>query len=700
MKLKRLFYTLIVIVLLFNSCSAISGADTEKKNKLISKVVGYSLEKVHYTGKKLNDETSKEIFNEFIKNLDYNKRYFYKSDIENFKSKEEELDDILLNGNFKFIYKIFEIYQKRLDEASAITKEILRKDFDFKKDEKIQLDGDKREYSNNKEELKDYWRKYLKYRTVVRYLDILEQKKSKKEDIDIKSIMYEEEIEQEAREKVKKAMNRFFKRMKDMDDNRKFEILMNSVAAVYDVHSSYFSPHAQKNFDLSMSGKFEGIGAVLTESEGNIKVVRIVPGGPAWKQGELEAEDVILKVASKKGKEPVSVIGSSVTQAVKLIRGKKGTTVVLMVRKPDGRIMEIPIERNVVILKETYAKSALIKNINSDKKYGYIELPKFYHDFNDKEGRKSSEDVKNELLQLKKENVDGLILDLRNNSGGALGDAVKTAGLFIKEGPIVQVRSKDGEISILRDYDPNMYFKKPVVILVNKFSASASEIVAAALKDYNRAVIVGSEHTFGKGTVQNLMKLDNMLSFQYKKYKPLGALKVTTEKFYRITGKSTQYKGVSSDIILPDMYSKIKIGEKMYDNSLGWDEIKPADFNNNYFLKKKNLVQLKKNSLRRIDTSKQFKEIEKHAEIIRENRENTNLSLNLEKRYSRYDEIQDLIEKYEKINLETREIEILNKNLDSIKNKEEKERKKDWYENLNNDVYIIESTKILNDLVK
>ncbi len=698
-KFKRIFYVFLALILVFNSCSAISGVDKKEKNQIVSKVISYSLEKFHYSEKSFNDETSKAIFEELFNRLDYNKRYFYKSDIDRFRENKNQIDDMIKNGNFKYIYNIFNIYKKRLDEAHKLTEKILDSSFNFKIDEKIQLDGKNRNYPSNKQELKEYWRKYLKYRTIVRYLDILEQKKAKKENVKVESIMYNGDIEEEARMKVKEAMSRFFDRIKDLDDNKKFEILMNTVANVYDTHSTYFSPQAQENFDLSMSGKFEGIGAVLSESEGNIKVVRIVTGGPAWKQGELEAEDVILKVASKKDEEPVSIIGASVSDAVELIRGKKGTTVVLTVRKPDGRIMEIPIKRDVVVLKETYAKSTIIENKKRDNRYGYIELPKFYHDFNNKEGRKSSEDVKKELMKLKNQNIDGLILDLRNNSGGALKDAVKTAGLFIKEGPIVQVRSKKGDVSVLKDYDSNIYFKKPLIVLVNKFSASASEIVAAALKDYNRALIVGSKHTFGKGTVQNVIHLDKILPYQYKKFKPFGALKVTMEKFYRISGKSTQYKGVQSDIVLPDIYSKIEIGEKMYDNSLPWDKIETTNYNDSYFLQNINIKRLKRRSQKRIDNNKQFVEVEKHAEIIQENRENTNVSLNLKERYTRYDQIQDLIKKYEEINPDNKNIKILKKDLEKIKNKDEKERKNEWYDNIKNDIYILESLNIMNDIL-
>ncbi|HMA69230.1 MAG TPA: S41 family peptidase, partial [Candidatus Mcinerneyibacterium sp.] len=506
MKSKRFVLIFLIFFLFINNCSIINPVDIEKKNRMISQIITYALNNFHYTDKELNNDLSDKIFNEFFSYIDYGKRYFLQSDIDKFRKNKEYFDNYFLDGNYNYIYEIFDTFLIRVKEGRNITEEILSKPLDFDKEEKVQLDGKKREYCKNRKELKEYWRKYLKYRTVLRYFDIIEERKNKDEktDIDYSS------IEKEARKRVKKAMDQFFKRLLDFDKKEQFDIYVNAVTRIFDTHSSYFSPYEKENFDLEMSGKFEGIGAVLSESEGNVKVVRIVPGGPAWKEGNLEAEDVILKVKPGKEEDFQSLLGLGVDDAVKLIRGKKGKPVILTVRKPDGRIKDIKIVRDVVTLEETYAKSSILQLKNKNRKIGYIKLPKFYHDFNDSKGRRSSDDVKNQIEYLKDNGIEGLILDLRNNSGGALRDAIKTAGLFIEDGPIVQVRGRRGKISVLRDLNKNIIYEKPLIILINKFSASASEIVAAALRDYGRAVIVGSEQSYGKGTVQNMIRLDDL----------------------------------------------------------------------------------------------------------------------------------------------------------------------------------------------
>ena len=693
MKSKRIVLIFLIFFLFINNCSIINPVDIEKKNRMISQIITYSLNNFHYTDKELNNDLSDKIFNEFFSYIDYGKRYFLQSDIDKFRKNKEYFDNYFLDGNYNYIYEIFDTFLIRVKEGRNITEEILSKPLDFDKEEKVQLDGKKREYCKNRKELKEYWRKYLKYRTVLRYFDIIEERKNKDEktDIDYSS------IEKEARKRVKKAMDQFFKRLLDFDKKEQFDIYVNAVTRIFDTHSSYFSPYEKENFDLEMSGKFEGIGAVLSESEGNVKVVRIVPGGPAWKEGNLEAEDVILKVKPGKEKDFQSLLGLGVDDAVKLIRGKKGKPVILTVRKPDGRIKDITIVRDVVTLEETYAKSSILQLKNKNRKIGYIKLPKFYHDFNDSKGRRSSNDVKNQIEYLKDNGIEGLILDLRNNSGGALRDAIKTAGLFIEDGPIVQVRGRSGKISILRDLNKNIIYEKPLIILINKFSASASEIVAAALRDYGRAVIVGSEQSYGKGTVQNMIRLDDLLSSKYEKFSPLGALKITTQKFYRVSGKSTQVKGVSSDIVLPDLFSGMEIGEGENEYSLPWDTIKSANYDKNNSIEKINIGVIKQKSRNRVNKDLNFKIIQNYSKFVEQNRGKTEVSLNINKREKRHEEIQKLIDRYEDINYKDT-IEIVDK-AEKTSTEENKEKYQRYFETIYSDIYLYETLNIMNDII-
>jgi len=414
---------------------------------------------------------------------------------------------------------------------------------------------------------------------------------------------------------------------------------INAVTVVFDPHTTYLPPDRKEDFDIEMRGSLEGIGALLREDGPYIKVVRIIPGSASWRQKQLQAEDIILKVAQGSG-EPVDIVDMRVRDALKLIRGPKGAEVRLTVKKPDGRIIVIPIVRDVVQIEEVYAKGTILKsdtNNPKDKKakkptFGYIHLPKFYRDFErirkGKKGRNCTEDVAKELKRFVKNDVKGVILDLRYNGGGALEDARQMSGLFIKEGPIVQVKRSDGVIDVLRDTDPNIIYSGPLVVLINKFSASASEILAAALQDYRRAIIIGGEHSHGKGTVQVLLNLDRGIPDQLQHLLPLGALKVTIQKFYRIDGKSTQYKGVTPDIILPDPNGYLETGEQYQDYSLPWDEVKALPHKDwkKFSYPMKNLIKLSKN---RVKKSKAFQRITESVKILKKRRENTMQSLNL-----------------------------------------------------------------------
>ena len=401
--------------------------------------------------------------------------------------------------------------------------------------------------------------------------------------------------------------------------------------------------------------------------------------------------------------EAVDVVDMRIDDAVKLIRGKKGTEVRLTVKKLDGSIIIIPIIRDVVILEETYAKSALVDRNDIAVKVGYIRLPKFYADFNKKGGRNCAEDIKKELIKLKEEDIDGIILDLRNNRGGSLDDAVKMAGLFIEKGPIVQIKSRTGKPTILRDRDPMVYYDGPLIIMVNSFSASASEILAAAMQDYKRGIIIGSAATFGKGTVQRLINLDGYLPKDHGDIKSLGTLKLTTQKFYRIDGGATQLKGVYPDIILPDAYSYIDIGAKELEFAIPWDEILPVQFELwKPEAKRSNKInRLKKKSSSRIKKNFTFNLIIENAERFKKQRDKTTYSLNLKKYRDELKKVNEEAKKYNRIQKEIPELSIhsLKSDLSVIQSDSSKiQRTQAWHITLKKDVYLFEVIAVINDM--
>jgi len=443
----------------------------------------------------------------------------------------------------------------------------------------------------------------------------------------------DKDLRKSARDKVLKTYDHFFLRISREKEAEHYERFFNAVAHTFDPHTDYLPPANKEDFDISMRGSLEGIGATLKEDEGEIKVVAIMAGSPASKQGQLQAEDIILKV-SEGANEPVPISGMRVQDAVKLIRGKKGTEVRLTIKKPNDNILIISIVRDVIQIEETFVKSAVLKNKETGDTFGYLKIPSFYRDFegtsNGSKGRNVTDDVRAALTNVKAQNIRGLILDLRNNGGGALTDAVKIAGLFIETGPVVQVKSSNDRITTLSDDLPEIMYDGPLIILVNTISASASEILAGALQNYGRAVIMGGEHTHGKGTVQTIMDLDSNIPFQnMEPYKPLGALKLTIQKFYRINGDSTQYRGIVPDIVLPDVMSGLKTGEQYLDFALPWDTVKPVTYTP-YPKCRPDMSALQVKSRSRVKSGRQFIDMEKEATRLTEKRKNTLRSLNIE----------------------------------------------------------------------
>ncbi|WP_347159808.1 carboxy terminal-processing peptidase [Pontibacter chitinilyticus] len=595
------------------------------KNEILLKALMQGLSTGHYQPEKVDDAFSKKVFKLYLDRLDYNKKFLLASDVDKLRKYETAIDDELNEGSYEFFNLSADLMDQRIKDSQAYYKEILAKPFDFTKDESVELDGKKLAFAKDAAALKEEWRKQLKYQTLTRLASIKEEQEKAIANGDKSAVKTPEQMEKEAREKVLKSYNDLYDRLSKVNRDDRRATFINAITNVYDPHTDYFPPKDKKAFDIEFTGRLEGIGATLQEKDGQIKVVDIVPGSPSYLQGDLKPGDAIQKVAQG-DQEPVLIEGMRIDDAIQLIRGKKGTEVRLTVKKPDGTTKVIPIVRDVIVIADTYAQSAMV---NDKAKIGYIKLPGFYADFENNGAPSSAEDVKREIAKLKAAGMKGLVLDLRNNGGGSLADAVQMSGLFIDKGPIVQVKTATGKAVVLDDRDPQVQYDGPLVILVNSNSASASEILAAAMQDYNRAVIMGTP-TYGKGTVQQFFELDDALPSQFNAFKPFGALKLTTQKFYRINGGTTQLRGVTPDVILPDLYSQLEFGEKENDYPLPFDEISPANYKP-WPNTKLNVAAIKADSRSRIDKSNSFGLIEKSAARLKQQSDDTMRSLKLDK---------------------------------------------------------------------
>ncbi len=671
-----------------------SPSNPPTKYEQILKLVGEMLKQAHYSPQDINDDFSKKIFKKFITDLNAEKNIFLQSDIDALKKFETTIDEEIKGATVEFFLAAGKSFNKRMEEAATISNELLAKPFIFSTDETVLLDADKLNYPVTDAERKDRWRKKIKYMTLERYVDLLEtrEKNKGKEGFVVKS---DTELEKEAREKVQKIMDRTFDRYRlKFSDDDKFNMFVNAITTTFDPHSEFFPPVDKRYFDEEMSGRFYGIGASLQYEEGNIKVASVLSGSPAWKSGEIQAGDVIVKVAQGK-EDPVELTGFVVTDAVKLIRGKKGTEVNLTLRKQDGTLKVVSIIRDEIVQDETFARSAIVKNETS--KIGYIFLPEFYADFDRPNGNRSFTDVANEVTKLKAENVDGIVIDLRNNGGGSLYDVVQMAGLFIEDGPIVQVKDRENNASVLKDKDRNVLYTGPLAVMVNEFSASASEIFAAAIQDYGRGVIIGSTSTYGKGTVQRNIGLDeNGFSLSNAE---LGTVKLTLQKFYRINGGSTQLKGVSSDIILPDNLEYLKVREKDDEDALPWDEINKAAYKNwdpGYDLK--TIQQL---SNLRLENDNTFNLIKESAEWL-SNQNTKEYSLKLDKYKEEQEAIRKTVKQLESLLKLKAELDVsaLPKEVDRWSDdKSKQERFQQWLKSLQKDIYLDQAMKVMNDMI-
>ncbi|MEJ8802987.1 carboxy terminal-processing peptidase [Pontibacter sp. H249] len=689
----KIILSVLAVVLLTGSFILYRATDVpEGKNEILIKALMQGLTQGHYRPEKVDDAFSKKAFGLYLNRLDYNKKFLLASDVAQLRKYETAIDDQLRDGSYAFFDMSAALIEQRVKETEPFYKEILAKPFDFEKDENIELEGKKLSYAKDKAALKEEWRKQLKYQTLVRLADMhkdQEQAMAKGEKVEKKTF---EQMEKEAREKLTQNYKDLYDRLSKINKEDRRAIYINAVANVYDPHTGYFPPKAKSDFDINFTGRLEGIGASLTESDGQIKVNEIVPGSPSYLQGDLKPGDVIQKVGQAK-EEPVIVMGMRLDDAIQLIRGKKGTEVRLTVKKPDGSTKVVPIVRDVIVFEETYAQSAIIEDKD---KIGYIKLPGFYADFERNGGRNSGADVKKEVEKLKAAGMKGLILDLRNNGGGSLGDAVEMAGLFIERGPIVQVKTASGKAIVLDDRDPKVQYDGPLTVLVNANSASASEILAAALQDYKRAVIIGSP-TYGKGTVQQFVELDEALPAQFNAYKPFGALKLTTQKFYRINGGTTQLRGVTPDIILPDAYSYMEFGEKEQEYPLPFDEIAPANYKT-WMNNRLNVSKIQANSKNRISQNTSFNLIKESGERLKKQSENTARSLQFAKYLAEEKKAEAEAKRYEEAQKEVPVLKVdrLPQDLQAIgTDTAQVARNKEFLKSIRKDIYIEEAVAVI-----
>ncbi|MGB1000040.1 MAG: carboxy terminal-processing peptidase [Flavobacteriales bacterium] len=668
--------------------SSLLGSDKDKKI-LVQELVFQGLKQRHYHPPKLDDTFSKQAFEEYIETLDYGKQFFLKSDVDYLRAFELEIDDLIRSRRIDFYTAAQAVLKRRRSIAQGYYKAILAEPMDFSSDEYYETDRDSRTFAASEEELKHRWASYLKFSCLSKLYSKTKSnaKKDKEEQ------QTPEALEQSVRESVLKNMDDWFSRLSKIKDEDQFETYINALLEVADPHTVYMAPKTNEDFNISMSGKLEGIGAQLQQKDGEIKVSMLVPGSPCFLQGDLEVGDIILKAAEAE-KEPTDLEDLLLREAIRHIRGPKGTEVRLTVRKIDGSIKEIPIVRDVVINKETYAKSTMI---NQNEKIGYIKLPRFYADFSDREGRSSSKDMRKEVIKLKEAGMKSLVIDLRNNGGGSLSDVVKIVGLFIDKGPVVQVKSYDKKSRVLADTEKGIVWDGPIVVMINHGSASASEILAAALQDYGRALIVGSEQSFGKGTVQRMIDLDRIVSPTYANLKPLGALKLTVEKFYRINGGATQIKGVESDIVLKNKYSYLDIGERERDYALDWDQIEQLNYTkvNADFNIEKELKQITK----RLEKDPVFEYIDNKALEFKANKDDTKVPLELNKYTAEREEDdknKDVLSELIKANRKPLVVENLKVDLPEIQSDSTliKVNKK-WLTSLEKDIYLNEVIEII-----
>ncbi len=705
--MKRNYRVLLVVGILASGLWSFipsKKASGDDKDKMLIELLSFVLEKGHFSPIELNDNFSKKAYASYIESLDPTKRYFIQSDINEFQKYENSIDDMIKSKDLSFFDLTYKRLMQRMKESKDIYTEILSKPLNLNDDETISVDYEKLPYASSKADLNARWRKQLEFAILSDITDKEDIQKAfetsekinpetteKKEAVKSEPKSFEE-LEKSARKNTESNLNNNFSFIAELTREDWFSIYINAIVTQYDPHTYYFSPEDKEKFDVSMSGKFEGIGARLQKKNEGIEVSELISGGPAWRGKLLEQGDVIIKVGQG-NEEPIDISGMRLDDVIKKIKGPKGTLVKLTVKKVDGSVKVIPIMRDEVETEETFAKST---TVNKDGKlFGVIYLPKFYQSFENKSQRDAFKDVAQEIERLKALNVQGIVMDLRDNGGGSLETVVKMTGLFIDKGPVVQVKPANGKAQVLPDTDAKVQWDGPLVVMINNYSASASEIFAAAIQDYKRGIIIGSKQSYGKGTVQNVFELNEFV--RGNQYGDLGALKTTTQKFYRVNGGSTQLEGVKSDIVMPDRFSFMETGEKDEKSALPWDKIEPAI----YTPLNVNFDKVIANSKNRIASSESFNLITENAKWINNRKEDNTISLN----YTAYKkELADIEAQTKKF----KDIEKFKNNLTftslpyelEIMAKDEllKEKRDRWHAELVKDVYMTETLNVLNDL--
>ena len=658
----------------------------------------------HYAPKPINDAYSEEVYNNYFESIDPTKKYFLQSDMDEFAKHRNLLDDYLNKGDLIFYKQTIDRLYERVDEIDKMTQDIFSKPINLNEDEEFILEPKLKKHPANKEELYDEWKKYIKYNILQEIETMTSKEEAQKEKrdsviahrlkdtINVKTLSLEEK-KNKATEEIKELISHTFKRFKKRKKMDWFSVYMNAYTEVFDPHTNYFSPKDKEDFDTNFAGKVIGIGAQIQEKKGYLYMGPLVVGAPAWKSKQISEGDKILKVKAKPNEEHTNVVGMLVDEAVRLIRGEKNTEVVLTLQKKDGSIKEVKLIREEVSIEDTFARSIVINNSNGDK-FGYIYLPSFNADFENPHGRNASDDVKAEILKLKAKNIKGIILDVRSNGGGALTEVVDIMGLFIKNGPVVQVKDGSGKIDILRNRSNTPIWDGPLLIMQSEFSASASEILAGAVKDYQRGVVLGSPHSYGKGTVQTFIEFNRFM----RTSDDFGSLKLTIQKFYRINGKSTQLKGVDADIPMKGLFTYAEIGEKYKENALPWDQIPTANFSSSYSL---NLQKLLNNSQKRLANDNIYQLLQESALWREKLDKEEKIALNLTKFMELMKNRKELIKKFKSLSKYDNQLKFTLHNDEENRTKKDeafKQKSESWIKNLRKDIYLKEAINVISEI--
>ncbi|WP_164104356.1 carboxy terminal-processing peptidase [Candidatus Laterigemmans baculatus] len=593
-------------------------AGPSMNDRRIARLVANLMPRRHISGEPLGDEHSQRALELFLKSLDPMKLYFTKADVDEFAQHRTQLDDMVREGDVTFAYTVFHRFLQRVDERLGMVEALLKEPFDFAADESIVIDPDVARYPINDEEARERWRRQLKYSLLV----LEEDGKSR----------------EEALEQLDRRYHRNARRWHQIDDDKLLELFLTSITSSYDPHTTYMSPKTLDNFNITMRLNLEGIGAALQEKDGSTVVSKVIPGGAADKQGELRADDHIVSVAQGDDGEMVDIIEMPLDDVVDLIRGDAGSVVRLGVKSGGvGETKELRIVRAKVELEDSAARGEIVpvetKEDGEPMQIGYINLPSFYMDMegarsNRPDFRSSTRDVARILGEFREKNVDAVVLDLSANGGGSLTEAINLTGLFIDRGPVVQVKDSAGSVEAYADEDSGVAWDGPLVVVTSKFSASASEILAGAIKDYRRGLVVGDPMTHGKGTVQTLLDLDREILLGNGN--KMGALKVTLQQFYLPDGESTQREGVKADVILPSLSTHMDIGEADLQYALPSDRVPPAPHHIYRMVPADVLGTVRARSSERIKNHKEFVDLMRRIDSYRRQKEEKFLSLNRE----------------------------------------------------------------------